>query len=185
MKIKNIFALALVGASLLFTACEKDESSNSKLPFDLTQGVVITNEGNMGHSNASISLYYADGDSVANDVFKRANNRVLGDVLQSIAVAGDKVYLILNASNKIEVVEKASCKELATIEGFEGPRYMVTNGSKGYVSCWKNGEVAVVDLNTNTITKKVKVGVGPEAVKVVRNKLFVANSGGWGVDKTV
>ena len=62
---------------------------------------------------------------------------------------------------------------------------MVTNGSKGYVSCWKNGEVAVVDLNTNTITKKVKVGVGPEAVKVVGNKLFVANSGGWGVDKTV
>ncbi|SDC13211.1 DUF5074 domain-containing protein [Williamwhitmania taraxaci] len=185
MKIRNIFSIALVGASLLFSACEKDESSGPKLPFDLTQGMIITNEGNFGSANASISIYHAAGDSITSDVFFKANNRVLGDALQSMTFTTNNAYFVLNGSSKIEVVEKSSCKEVATIENLGGPRYMVTYGTKGYVSTWDNNEVVVIDLNSNAVTKKISVGSGPEGLVVVGSKLFVANSGGWGSAKTV
>lgn len=183
MRIKNVFAIALVGAALLFTACEKD--SNDPFVFDLSNGVVITNEGSFGHSNASISFYDVNGDIVTNDVFFKVNNRQLGDVLQSMAVCGDTVYFVLNGSNKIEVARKSTCKEIATIENIASPRYMAVCGTKGYVSAWTNSEVVVIDLKSNAITKRISVGAGPEAMKVVGTKLFVANSGGWGSEKTV
>lgn len=182
MQFKNIFAVALLGASLAFSACEKNDTS---VVFDLTSGMVITNEGNFGHANASLSLYDVNGDLVTNDVFSKVNSRPLGDALQSMATYNDNVYFVLNGSSKIEVAKKLTCKEVATIENLGGPRYMVTYGTKGYVSTWENNEVAVIDLNTNTVTKKISVGSGPEGMKIVDNKLFVSNSGGWGSANTL
>lgn len=185
MKIRNLFVTALMGASLAFTACEKDEASGPKLPYDLTQGMVITNEGNFGHANASISIYHAAGDSITSDVFYKVNNRVLGDALQSMTFSNNRVYFVLNGSSKVEVAEKSTCKEVATIENLGGPRYIVTYGTKAYVSAWDNNEIAVIDLNTNAVSKKISVGKGPEGLIVVGTKLFVANSGGWGNANTI
>ncbi len=183
MRIKNLFAAALMGASLAFTACEKD--SSDPFVFNLSNGVVITNEGSFGHANASISFYDANRDIVTNDVFFKVNNRSLGDVLQSMATYGDTVYFVLNASNKIEVARKSTCKEIATIDGLGSPRFMKVVGGKGYVSTWTNNEIAVVNLKTNTVSNRIAVGVGPEEMAVAGNKLFVTNSGGWGTNNTV
>lgn len=178
-------AALLLCAALAFTGCENDSSDAPKQRYDLTQGMVITNEGSFQGNIASISLYYAQGDSIANDVFYKVNSRVLGDVLQSMAFSDDKAYFVVNGSNKIEVADKKSCKEIATIDKLEGPRYMAIDGNKGYVTCWGNKSVTVIDLTTNTVKKKIEVGNGPEALIVVGNLLYVANSGGYGRDNTI
>jgi Uncharacterized conserved protein len=173
-------------AAFSFASCQKD-SSESSVTYTFTNTVAIANEGAYGSSNATLSLYYPAGDSVANGVFYRVNNRLLGDVFQSIGFAGGKAFLILNGSNKIEVVKTASCEEVATIENISSPRYMATlNASKAYVSLWGDGgHVDVIDVATNSITNTIKVGTGPEKMVIASNKLFVANSGGWGTDNTI
>lgn len=182
---KLLYAALLVGATLQFTACESDSSpAKPKQRYDITQGMVISNEGNYGKNNASISLYYTNGDSLANDVYNKVNNDVLGDVLQSIAEADTSVYFVLNGSNKVVAVSKYSCKKYASIT-VAGPRYMAVNGKTGYVTGWTNNEVAVVDLATNKVTGSIKVGSGPEGVLINGGKLYVANSGGYGKDNTV
>ncbi|WP_320052255.1 DUF5074 domain-containing protein [uncultured Acetobacteroides sp.] len=182
---KLLYAALLVGATLQFTACENDDStSKPKQRYDLTQGMVIANEGNYGKNNASISLYYATGDSLANDVYYKVNKEALGDVLQSIAEADTSAYLILNGSNKVVAVSKYSCKKYATIS-VANPRYMAVNGKTGYVTGWTNNEVAVVDLATNKVTGSIKVGAGPEGILINNGKLYVANSGGYDKNNTV
>ena len=182
---KLLYVALLLGATLQFTACENDDSSaKPKQRYDLSQGMVISNEGNWGSNNASISLYYTNGDSLANDVYNKVNKDVLGDVLQSITIADTSAYLMVNASNKIIVTSKYSCKKYASIT-VAGPRYMVANGKTGYVTAWTNNEVAVVDLTTNKVTGSIKVGTGPEGLIVNGGKLYVANSGGYGKDNTV
>ncbi|MHC1703229.1 MAG: DUF5074 domain-containing protein [Tenuifilaceae bacterium] len=176
----------LVTGSILISSCEKDDPKPI-LPYDLTRGVAISNEGSFGASNASLSIYYPDGDSVINDVFNKVNNRPLGDVFQSIGFAGDNAYLVINSSNKIEVINKNTCMEVATIPSLDGPRYFIAlNSQKGYVSLWGgNGKIGVIDLATNTISKQIAVGIGPEKLAIAGGKLFVANSGGWGTDNKI
>ena len=182
---KLLYAALLLGAAMQFTACENDDStSKPKQRYDLTQGMVISNEGNNKKDNASISLYYTNGDSLANDVYNQVNKEVLGDVLQSIAVADTSAYLVLNGSGKIVVVSKYSCKRYAMIP-VEGPRYMAVYGKTGYVSAWTNKEIAVIDLTSNKVTGSIKVGTGPEGVLINGGKLYVANSGGFGKDNTI
>lgn len=182
---KLLYAALLLGAAMQFTACENDSSpAKPKQRYDLTQGMVISNEGSWGSNNASISLYYTNGDSLANDVYNKVNKEELGDVLQSIAVADTSAYLVVNASNKVVAVSKYSCKRYASIT-VAGPRYMVANGKTGYVTAWTNNEVAVVDLTTSKVTGSIKVGSGPEGVIVNGGKLYVANSGGYGKNNTV
>lgn len=173
-------------AAFSFASCQKD-STESGVSYTFSNNIAIANEGAYGSSNATLSLYDPASDNVVNEVFEKVNNRPLGDVFQSIGFAGGKAFLLLNGSNKIEVVNASSCKEVATIENISSPRYMATlSSSKAYVSLWGDGgHVDVIDVTTNSITNTLKVGTGPEKMVIVSQKLFVANSGGWGTDNTI
>src|SRR5690554_7195348 len=45
-------------------------------------GFFITNEGNFGKADGSVSHLSADFNTVSNDIFKTSNGRGLGDVVQ-------------------------------------------------------------------------------------------------------
>jgi YVTN family beta-propeller protein len=186
------FLIILVTSSFIIISCEKDSSSTPTpdqkiITYDLTSGVTISNEGSFGSGNATLSLYYPSGDSIVNDVFNKVNNRPLGDVFQSIGFSEDNAYLVINASNKIEIVDKDSCTQIATISDLGSPRYFTQiNTEKAYVTLWgSGGKVGVINLTTNSLTKQITVGIGPEKIAVVDSKAFIANSGGWNTDNRV
>jgi YVTN family beta-propeller protein len=193
--IKRFTFLVIVTASFfVITSCKKDSPDPSptppdqkKIAYSLSNNVAISNEGAFGSGNATLSIYYPLGDSIVNDVFNKVNNRPLGDVFQSIGFAGDRAYLVINASNKIEVVYKDSCIQIATISDLSGPRYFASiNSTKAYISLWGNGgKVGVLDLTSNSLTKQIAVGNGPEKLIIVGSKAYIANSGGWGTDNRV
>jgi YVTN family beta-propeller protein len=186
-KMKRFSLLCLFAAlGATMTSCEKNETKPF-LPYDLTHGVAIANEGTFQASNASLSIYYPEGDSVVNDVFSEVNDRPLGDVLQSIGFSEENAYFVMNASNKIEVVNKKTCVEVATISDLGSPRYIIPiNNQKVYVTLWGDeGKVGVIDIATSTLTKQITVGSGPEKMILLNGKVFVANCGGWGTDNKV
>ncbi|MFT3739835.1 MAG: hypothetical protein QM786_13850 [Breznakibacter sp.] len=182
-----IFALSL-GLALVFAGCEKDDD---KLVLDVTDktGYYVLNEGSFGDGNASIGFLDSDG-TYYDDLFFKTNNRVLGDVLQSICIDGHTAYLVLNASNKIEIMNANTFEEKGTIEGFSNPRYMIASNGYGYVSQWGdysgNGPaVKVIDLSTRKITKTISTGDGSERMLLSGTNLLVANSGGYGSNNTI
>lgn len=186
---KNLLNVAL-GALLLLSACTKDpeNASPSIIPTEelFETGVYIVNEGGFGSGNASIDLYSKDSNKVFNDIFTSVNNRPLGDVAQSMNIVNGKGYIILNGSAKVEVIDAKNAVSVATITGFTSPRYMVAKDStKAFVSDWFSNTVKEINLQTNTITRSIDVGTGPEGMCVVGNKLYVANCGGYGLDSTI
>src|SRR5690606_30307313 len=68
------------------------------------------------------------------------------------------------------------------------PRRLVAHGGKIYVTSFDD-TVTRIDTATLTIDGSLQVGMDPEGIIAVGNKLYVANSGGlnWenGYDKTV
>jgi YVTN family beta-propeller protein len=185
-----LFTALLVGN--FFISCDNvDEPKNEPITEDTikgeySNGVFITNEGSFGNSNGSLSFYKYDNDSVYNAIFELVNSRPLGDVVQSATVSGDMVYIVVNNSNKVEVANRNTMLEAGVIEGLISPRYMVAKSNKGFISCWGDNSVKVVDLTTLAVTKTVGTnGSGPEKMLISNNKLYVINSGGWGMDSTI
>lgn len=186
LKLKTISIV--LGISLLFiAACEKMEDEAGS--YDYGNGVYIVNEGAYGQNNGSISYYDIDFDTVINNVFEKANNnRPVGDVVQSLGIAsGYTGYLVVNGSSKIEIVDIRTFTVTNSPIIINYPRYFIqVNENKGYVTAGSmQGWVYNIDLQSNVITDSTMVGYGPEMLLSYQGKVYVANSGGWGIDSTI
>lgn len=173
---------ALVVAALFFSCGNKKENTPSG-PY--STGIVVLNEGVFLKNNAELSFISEDLSKSESNVFSKENGKKVGDVLQSYALEGDNLHLVVNMSNKIETVSRGTLKQKSSIGEFSNPRYMVLNGkNKAYVSNWGNPFgtprtapfLAVVDLASNKISKKLYVGDGAENLLLHKNRLYVSAS---------
>ena len=180
---KNNYLYILLTVTLI-NSCSSgpDRPVNNPL-FD--DGYFVTNEGNFGSGNGSVSFISNNG-SVQNDVFYNTNMFYLGDVVQSMTTANDKGYIVVNNSGKVEVVDMDSMNHIKTIENVGSPRYFTqVTQDKAYLSDWNSNSVHIIDLTTDNVYGSIPVGAGPESITVANNKAYVCNVGGWGLENTV
>lgn len=181
---KNNFLIIILCVGLLMS-CQND-SINPNIPIGLyDNGYFVTNEGNFGTGNGSVSFIDESG-LVSNNVFEQTNSFSLGDVVQSMQIINDNAYIVVNNSSKIEVANIDSMTYIATINGLTSPRYILqVSQEKAYVSDWGIGGLHVIDLNTNSTISTINTGQGPEKMLLKGNKAYVCNVGGFGLDNTV
>lgn len=185
MKKKLNLPVWVLSVIMVLASCEKEETVPEKRGY--AAGVIITNEGAFNSSNGSISWYSPDSAMMVNNIFESVNGRPPGDVVQSFSRAGDYGVIVVNNSNKIEIVDLETFESTGTITGFTYPRYFEYSGNgTGYLSNGSGaGEVYKIDLQNATVTDTIEVGMGPEKMVISGNLLYVANSGGWAFDNTV
>ncbi|HBZ66357.1 MAG TPA: hypothetical protein DEO70_05915 [Bacteroidales bacterium] len=183
------FFSALFFTAVLITSCSKD--NNPDKPTVVTPvysgGAFICNEGAFMQGNATLDFFSYTTTAVVSNVFQSINQRPIGDVLQSMSVIGDYGYLVVNNSNKIEVVTMQDMKEAGVIEGVTAPRYIIkVADNKAYVSQWgDDGKIQVVDMKTLEVVKTIETGLGPEQMIIYNDLVYVANGGGWAADSTI
>ncbi|MFS4418662.1 YncE family protein [Maribacter sp. 2307ULW6-5] len=186
-------------AGLLFTGCNDDDEvtdpNSEPLPYE--NGALVLHEGGFGAGNASVSFIPDDYTGVENGIFKSVNAvATWGDTAQSMAFDGDLAYIVVNNSQKIEVVNRYTFETVWTIGGgdtgdFLNPRYMAIANGKGYVSNWGDGSdptddfIAVVNLEAGEVEAKIPVGEGPERLLAKDNAVYVAMQGGFGQNNIV
>ena len=156
------------------------------------KGVFVLNEGNMGTNKASVDYFdYSNGKYYLN-LFPSTNPDItlgLGDTGNDIQVWNGKVYIVVNGSNLVEVVDGKSFKHVASVT-IPSPRSIAFNGNYAYVTSYADpsdtsgasltkGSVYRINLNTNTVEGTVTVGYQPEGIACSNGRLFVANSGGY------
>ncbi len=186
MNVKFIFFYVILAVGMIsFLSCEKED--NEVRLEGYARGVFISCEGTFNANNGSVSWFDPDSGIVINYLFEKVNGRPAGDVVQSVAVAGELAVIVANNSQKIEVVNIETFESVSTITGFSYPRFFTYSGNgSGYLSNGNlQGHVYRVELESGTITDTIEVGMGPEQMVIVNNYLYVANSGGWAFDNTV
>lgn len=187
MNLKNLLKLLalLFMATVSFTACD-DEEDDSNDPTDETtadfkkkSGIYILNQGVYGSNNASISFLDYSSNTMYNNVFEAANERKLGDTGQDGIVYGSKMYIVVNGSNTIEIVDSKTCKSIKSLQSTiaTSPRDVIAYNGKIYISMY-DGQVARLDTTTLEYDKFVKVGPNPEEMAVANDFLYVVNSDG-------
>ena len=148
----------------------------------------IINEGAFGKNNAGLSYL-----RIQPKLFRYVNGRPLGNTANSMrAFWTGKLFIVLNGSHRIEVMDMNSMQAEGTIDvgtsGYNGPRQVafLPDDSTGVVSTFAN-DIRFFSLNSYQITDTLKVGQKPEALEANEQFLFVANGGftGMSEDSTV
>lgn len=176
-------AVLLMGTAVM-TSCSDDNDGPETYLQVYSTGAYVVNSGNM-YSKIESSLTAIDyASSIATqNVFKTANGRTLGNTANDGIVYGNKIYLAVDQSNTIEVIDKKtkqSIKQIKTTEllgNAEGahPRHIIAGGGNVYFTTY-GGYVAAVDTTSFALQKKWQVGNYPEGLVFGNHTLYVANS---------
>lgn len=176
-------AVLLMGTAVM-TSCSDDNDGPETYLQEYSTGAYVVNSGNMYNKIESslTAIDYASSTATQN-VFKAANGRTLGDTANDGIVYGNKIYLAVDQSNTIEVIDKKtkrSIKQIKTTEllgNAEGvhPRHIIADGGKVYFTTY-GGYVAAVDTTSFALQKKWQVGSYPEGLVIGNGNLYVANS---------
>ncbi len=185
---KLVFKLSVVAIAMsVLVSCDPDKKKDNAL---FNNGILVLCEGVYQQNNSTISYYDLDSDLAYPDVFYDKNNRYLGDNANHMIAYGNKLYIAVDNSNLIDVVDMTTGKSLSQIsfnnKTFEGvtvgnPRQLTTYKGKVYASCY-TGHVVRIDTASLNIDKIAKVGANPEGLVAVNGKLYVCNSGGLNPD---
>lgn len=176
-------AVLLMGTAVM-TSCSDDNDGPETYLQVYSTGAYVVNSGNM-YSKIESSLTAIDyaSSTATQNVFKAANGRSLGNTANDGIVYGNKIYLAVDQSNTIEVIDKKtkqSIKQIKTTEllgNAEGahPRHIIADGGKVYFTTY-GGYVAAVDTTSFALQKKWPVGSYPEGLVIGNGNLYVANS---------
>lgn len=195
MKVK-IKLLAVVAAMLvLSTSCENDEPEPV---FDLdgrfiedanpnggnVEAFYVLCEGNMGSNTCTLDRFTYKTRIYARNIYPAVNPTQvleLGDVGNDIAIKDHRMYIVVNGSNKVEVLDAATAIRIGQVD-IPSPRNIVFDKDHAYVSSFVGGEGekgSVVRFNIDDLKVDgiVSVGLQPEEMAINSGKLYVANSG--------
>ena len=170
--------IANISVVLLLLSCTRlselpQDNLNPLLPNGA--GLFLINEGNFRLGNGSLSFYSYDSAKIYNNIFSKVNNRILGDVPNSMKTYGDFLYIIVNNSGKIEIVNKNTMKSVKTITGLISPRNIAfVDTRKAYVTSMYSDSITIIDLNSNSISGYINIRRTSEAIEVAGQKAFVA-----------
>lgn len=205
MKYKSLLVFSVLLAAIA-VSCSKENASNS-VKYQEFSGtevevgenaganrLLVLNEGNFPGPSTLDLLDFRSKTYSAN-VFGQANPDVtqgIGSTGNELAVAGDRIWALMNASNQVVVMDKNSLKVLKILD-IQSPRFMASDGTYAYITSYgaavwgsamsQNGLLYRVKLDTYDITS-LEVGPQPEGVAVKDGKIYVANSGGYNALKS-
>ena len=156
------------------------------------KGFYLLNEGNMGSNKATLDFYdFATGIYTRN-IYAERNPHVpkeMGDVGNDIGIYNNKIWTVINVSNKIEVMDAQTTQRIAQIE-IPNCRFIKFHKGYAYVTSYAGpviidpdyeqlGFVAKINTVTLEVVDRCLVGFQPDELEISGDKIYVANSGGY------
>ena len=155
-------------------------------------GFYLLNEGNMGSNKSTLDYFDFQTSIYSRNIYAAANPTVameLGDVGNDLRIYGQRLYAVINCSNKVEVMDARNARRIGQID-IPNCRYICFHEGYAYVSSYVGpvainpnyehiGCVAKIDTATLQVVAQCMVGFQPDGVEIVGNQLYVANSGGY------
>lgn len=143
----------------------------------------VLSEGLFNLNNSTLIRYTFHDSQTVPDYFRSINRRGLGDTGNDMAIYGSKLYIVVNVSNQIEVVDLSTGTSLKRIPVLtedgtsRQPRCITFYKEKAYI-CSFDGTVARIDTTSLSIDGYATAGRNPDGICAYNNKLYISNSGG-------
>ena len=161
-----------------------DEDTGGKTVKSEIMGMYLLNEGNMGSNKCTLDYLDLSGNTETvhyyRNIYAERNPstvKELGDVGNDLKIHDNKLWMVINCSNKVEVATADSCRRLAKID-IPNCRYIAFDDNYAYVSSYVGpvqistntqlGRVYKIDTRTYQKVDSIEVGYQPEELCIVR-----------------
>lgn len=155
-------------------------------------GFYLLCEGNINSNKASLDWFDARTGKYNRNIFPKANPyevKEMGDVGNDLGIYGSKLYVVVNVSNKVLVLDKRTAKKLGQID-IPNCRFVKFYKGYAYITSYagpvqmdpdykQKGYVTKIDTATMKEVDRCIVGFQPDQLDIVNGKIYVANSGGY------
>ena len=200
-KLHILTIIIATAVAMALNSCREDdvifipeEVQVSNPEFSEVGGFYLLNEGNMGSNKCTLDYYDFSTGIYTRNIYGNANPNVpkeLGDVGNDLKVYGNRLYAVINCSNKVEVMDKSTAKRIGQVD-IPNCRYIAFHKGYAYVTSYAGpvvidpdyeqlGYVAKVDTASLQVVAQCLVGYQPDDIEIVEDKIYVANSGGYRV----
>jgi len=166
----------------LFSCSDDDEETTPTI--QKTNSITILNEGSFGSQDGTISTFSAEDKTLQTKLYANANGAGIGGLINSVSQVDSRIYAVINSLDKVEIVDVTTFRQVNSItDQMVIPRQTVVIGNKLYVSNWgayndlyqnPDSYILVIDLTSNSVTKKIDVPNGAEYLLSIGNELFIA-----------
>lgn len=111
---------------------------------------IIVNEGNFQWGNASLGQFDPDNSTYQDGIFRSANDRFLGDVIQEAHQIRDHFYLVMNGSNELLICDR-NWQQLKSVAGLGAPKNLWFWNQSLWMTDLFQPQLQQLDLNGNLI----------------------------------
>jgi hypothetical protein len=80
-----------------------------------TSRIFVLSEGLIHMNNSTLSMYDFEAKTTVSDYFLAKNQRGLGDTANDMELYGSKLYVVVNVSSQIEILDVSTGKSLKQI----------------------------------------------------------------------
>lgn len=180
----QILRYSVVACLLLVAACNKDRNTTSGRPSNPGQAppvtpvgernVYIACEGSFGNGNASLYMQNLASFTLYENVYLNVNDKLIGDVFQSMQRIDDRLFLCVNNSDKILVVDAKTRNYEGTIN-IPKPRYILPiHSEKAYVSTLYSNKVYIINPRTLQILSTIDLPAkNPEGMLLHGSRVYI------------
>lgn len=191
--------LGIVCFSALAVGCRKDEYypratheriSIEPVPDADIVGFYLLNSGGKGDNEATLDYFDYTTSTYYRNVYAERNPEAvpeLGDNGVDVQVWKGRLYVVLNGSHRVEVLDAYTTRRLGSV-AVNDCRRVAFDSTSGYVTSYYKrsaqqdprqlGGVVRFDLQSLAITGGITVGYQPEGMLVLKkNTMLVTNSG--------
>ena len=169
---------------ILFWSCTEEPVKTVFADLDTKRGVYIACEGNFMYGNGSLSFYNSEKLKVTNQLFYGINNTPPGDVVQSLSLYNEKLYIVVNNSGKIYSVNAETVEFESVITGLSSPRYIhFVSEEKAYISDLYADHITIIDPASSEITGQISTqDHSSEQMVQIGSEIYVSS---WSYDKYI
>lgn len=163
-------------------SCKKEKPTVVDAPVHLVNGMLVLNEGLFQLNNSSLNWINSTNGEVNSEFFTQKTGRLLGDTGNDMKRYGNKIYIVVNVSSTIEILDATTGSFIYHLPMLHDnqpkqPRNIEFANGKAFVTCF-DGFVDVIDTTSFEILQRIPVGLNPEDIIRSGNQLYVSNSGG-------
>ena len=173
---KNPISIYLI-LFILFSSCVKlnPVENINNISINGNGLVLIGNEGNFQYGNASLSGYNKNTKEVVNNLYQNINQEPIGDVLHSISHIEHQLFLVVNNSGKILVIDDESFLKNYEINNLTSPRKIIkVDNSKFYITDIYANKIFIYNQYDNSLDEITLSGWN-EDMLMQNGKVFVGN----------
>ena len=178
---RNISIVCLSIFALLFSSCTRDEIIIPEPPVVLTtNGAYILSEGGVNPGSSKLSFYSIAKDSFYTNIYSPG---ILGLFPSGLIFINNNLFLTeqgnFGSAGKIYKLDTNGSTILSQVVG-TNPYSLAAANNKIYITNGPAGNVSVVDMNSLSLIKSISVGVYPQEIIAIGNKVFVCNTSLYG-----